>query len=99
MVKAPDGREFVPVQRPPAQNRVNRHCDCGAMVWDVPYRAKIRFGVTFTCWNCGRDHSRRTFPGYHLWAARNWRRLTLKRFRIWRRGVRQRAQLWLSERM
>ena len=46
-------------------------CPCGVVVWSAPSRAgRPHYRETILCPACGRDCSRRDFPGYQFWAVR-----------------------------
>jgi len=57
------------------QGNVTGACRCGKVVWSAPTLAgRPHYRETVICPNCGRDCSRRSFPGYHIWwLAQTWR--------------------------
>lgn len=74
-----------------ASHPFHRYCGCGALVWDSPTPGGIpRFSETVTCWNCGRDCSRKDAPGYQLWRVRRGWYLWNKRRRLAWRSLTQR---------
>lgn len=80
-----------------ARHPFHGYCRCGACVWDCPERAQQpRYSERLTCWNCGRDCSRRPFPGYYLWRGRRAWHLWCKRRRIgWQQLCLKAGQRWL----
>lgn len=68
---------------------------CGTVVYRSPtLSGRPMYQETVLCPNCGRDCSRRPFPGYHIWWLRHRRYLYRKRLRAWRWQLRNR---WLPE--
>lgn len=62
------------------QGLIQKWCDCGTLIWEVPSERFLpKYTETILC-TCGKDHSRKAPLGWRLrhWFKRVARRLVLK---------------------